>query len=1040
MKRGLKVFLWIFISLALVAGGGLALALNADQLFGEKYTITFYADGFEQDGKQVVVTQNGTVNLPKLEKEGYDFLGWYCGDKPWDAKTKVTEDISLTAKFQIKTFNITFVVEGVNRIKNVEYGVLPVYGNTVPQKATDDLYEYIFTGWDPEVVAAVSDATYTAQFEGSRYRFQVNMTSSHSAAFTATGPGYYYKESNVNININVKAGYVYQGTYLNGQLYSTNTSFQIASITQDYNFDLRFNTIKKSITYHDNSGAENTNPTEYDVEDGIITLSNLSYTGNDFLGWYTQEIGGTKVTQIDCSQLQNYNLYARWAKTNYAINYELRGGTNSPENPTSYTIDSTPQTLVSPTKAGYNFEGWSEDYLGIVKVTETDPSKLSSYTLYANWSIITYTISYDTDDDTFPHTYTVESNPNILPSLSQDGYTFLGWKTQTNEVITQLNLSNLRNLTLRAQWQLITYYLTYNLDGGQASNPTEYNIETETFTLSQPYRDYSVFLGWTGTGISSLTQTITIPKGSKGDRYYTAYWDYIDTTLSFSVNGTMLNDYSITQKVFTVIVEPEIDTSLYGMTGYSIDGWYTDSYCNNRFTFSTMPTENKTLYGKWGDYVNSYGFYTYISKFDNAVANSSQTMTISTKDELLAWIEYVQFYDVTKRIYFNASSVYAQESEEPMALLDKYIDQSIYPTSARLSYSASSTKSSVYISTSYRNYELGTSAMIDADPSKTSVHPQVEYALAMDYNPITRNPNYNGHKIKNVPFTLKVTTSNQLMYVLEHGIRPILVSGSPAEDVYNKAVAVLNNIIDDDMTDLQKCRAIYEWIVLNVNYDHAALTLTDNGENWQKIDAWYAEGVFNHHKAVCDGISKAFLIMAKIENIPTLRVVSVNHAWNKVYINGNWFGVDATHGDKSVGGQEVLSYDDFMFTDAFKVDPNGGKQTAINYLEDNFAATTVFNAFETIQGTYNSHNFDLFINDYTNASNNELVYLLASTRNFAYTGEYYTVAIAWSVKGVSLIGNLYTFARNAGVSIESYTNHMTSLDGVQEYVLFVSHN
>ena len=1044
MRKGVKIFLSVFILLALAAGGGLALAFNADRLFGEKYTVTFYAEGFEQDGDQVITYQNGTINLPKLEKEGYDFLGWYNGDELWTSKTKVTEDISLTARFQIKTFTITFVVEGVNRIKQVEYGTTPVYGTTDPQKATDDLYEYTFSGWNPEIVSAVSDATYVAQFTGNRYRYQVSTTSSYPSAYTVTGTGTHYKESNVNININVKNGYNYQGTYLDGQLYSPNTSFQIESILRDYNFELRFNTIKKSITYHDNSGAENTNPTQYDIEDGIITLSDLSYTGNSFLGWYTQEVGGTKITQIDCSQLQNYNLYARWEKINYAINYELRGGTNSPENPSSYTIDSTPQTLVSPTRAGYNFEGWSEDSLGLIKVTQTNPSKLSSYTLYANWSIITYSISYDSDDDSFPHTYTVNSNPNILPLLSQNGYTFLGWKTQTNEIITQLNLSNLRDLTLRVQWQLTTYHITYNLNNGSASNPTEYNITTETFTLNNPYRDNSTFLGWLGTGLSSLSQTVTISKGSMGDRTYTAYWEYNDVTLSFSVNGTILSDYSITQKVYSVVTEPEIDTSLYGMTGYSIDGWYTDSSCNNKYTFSTMPTENKTLYGRWGDYVNSYGFYPYLSKFDNAVANSSQTITIYTKDELFAWIEYVQFYNVTKIIYFNASSVYAQESEEPMALLDKYIDQSIYPISAILGYSASSTKSSVYISTSYRNYELGTSALIDADPTKSSIHPQVEYALAMDYNPITRSQSYSNHKINNVPISLRVTTSNQLMYALEHGIRPILVSGSQAEDIYAKAVSVLNNIIDDDMTDLEKCRAIYEWIVLNVNYDHAALDLTDdsnsNKKDWQTIDAWYAEGVFNHHKAVCDGISKAFLIMAKIENIPALRIVSQTHAWNKVYINGDWFGVDATHGDKSVGSEEIISYENFMFTDAWKSDSNGGRQTAINYLESNFAATTVFNVFETIQGTYDSHNFDLYINDYTNQSNNELLYLLASTKNFAYTGEYYTVAFVWDVRGINLLSNLYTIARNAGVSYQSYTSHTTSIDGVREYVLFLTHN
>lgn len=70
----------------------------------------------------------------------------------------------------------------------------------------------------------------------------------------------------------------------------------------------------------------------------------------------------------------------------------------------------------------------------------------------------------------------------------------------------------------------IDYTITYNLDGGTASNPSTYTIETETFTLSNPIKAGYTFTGWTGTGLTDPTLTVTIPKGSLGNRTYTAHW------------------------------------------------------------------------------------------------------------------------------------------------------------------------------------------------------------------------------------------------------------------------------------------------------------------------------------------------------------------------------------------------------------------------------------------------------------------------------------------------------------------------------------
>ena len=70
------------------------------------------------------------------------------------------------------------------------------------------------------------------------------------------------------------------------------------------------------------------------------------------------------------------------------------------------------------------------------------------------------------------------------------------------------------------------YTITYDLDGGAAEgNPTGYNADTGTFTLKNPTRPGYTFTGWSGTGLTGENNlTVTIKKGSTGDRAYKAHW------------------------------------------------------------------------------------------------------------------------------------------------------------------------------------------------------------------------------------------------------------------------------------------------------------------------------------------------------------------------------------------------------------------------------------------------------------------------------------------------------------------------------------
>ena len=255
---------------------------------------------------------------------------------------------------------------------------------------------------------------------------------------------------------------------------------------------------------------------------------------------------------------------------------------------------------------------------------------------------------------------------------------------------------------------------------------------------------------------------------------------------------------------------------------------------------------------------------------------------------------------------------------------------------------------------------------------------------SFNYNPIvkTRGDNYDDFKINNSSYTFYVSTTDQLHYALERGAKPIIKEGSNAEVVYEKAKSVLREIISDDMTDVQKVKAIHDWLVMNVVYDDDLLKLLYGGStNLKKYNGFYLEGVFLDNKAVCEGISKAFTVMCNIEGIPCVSVEGIQtgnpdgagHAWNKVYVDGKWYIADATSDGTIIGGEfEVLSYKYFLISEEeFKVKYTGTNRT-------NIICNSTYDIYTNMSFTYNEANHDYVISSQEEL-NNLIAYVYSNT-------------------------------------------------------------
>lgn len=239
---------------------------------------------------------------------------------------------------------------------------------------------------------------------------------------------------------------------------------------------------------------------------------------------------------------------------------------------------------------------------------------------------------------------------------------------------------------------------------------------------------------------------------------------------------------------------------------------------------------------------------------------------------------------------------------------------------------------------------------------------------SLNYNPIVkqRDDDFDEFMIENSVYSYNVKTSDQLFYVLEHGAKPICQEGSTADILYKELKKILINIVHDEMTDLEKVKAIHDYLVMNVVYDNELLLKVGSGDsNIKYYHGFYLEGVLLDKKAVCEGISKTFTALCNIEGIPCVTVEGyqsdnpngVGHAWNKVFVNNDWYIVDVTSDGTIINNSfEILTYKYFLIDDATYQKKYTG--TTFTNIECTKNINPYRNMFFTYQGTTYDFNIE----------------------------------------------------------------------------------
>ena len=425
-----------------------------------------------------------TLRGALFTRKGYTQVGWSTvdgGEKVYGFEDVYTQNEALTLYpvWNANQYTITFDTNGGSEIAPITQD----YGTEITAPDNPTRKGYTFKGWDKEIPETMpaGNITVKAQWEINQY--------------TIT--------------------------------FDTNGGSEIVPITQDY-------------------GTEITAP------------DNPTRKGYTFKGW-DKEIPETMPAE-------NITVKAQWEINQYTITFDTNGGSEIAPITQDYGTEITAPD--NPTRKGYTFKGWDKE------IPETMPAE--NITVKAQWEINQYTITFDTNggSEIAPITQDYGTEITAPDNPTRKGYTFKGWDKEIPETMPA------GNITVKAQWEINQYTIAFDTNGGSEIAPITQDYGTEITAPDNPTRKGYTFKGWDKEIPETMpAENITVK----------AQWEINQYTITFDTNGGS-EIAPITQDYGTEITAPDNPTR----KGYTFKGW-------DREIPETMPAENITITARWKD-------------------------------------------------------------------------------------------------------------------------------------------------------------------------------------------------------------------------------------------------------------------------------------------------------------------------------------------------------------------------------------------------------------------------------------------------------
>jgi uncharacterized repeat protein (TIGR02543 family) len=635
-------------NVVLTTAGGSSTLSNS---FNYKFPITY--NGNTNTGGSVPTsilrntneTVTASANSGSLLKSGYTFGGWnrladgtgtnYSAGV--DSFT-VTGSTILYAKWTINNYTVTY------RADSATAGIVPVdaanynIGNSVVIRAnTGSLVRtgYEFDGWTVaadgsgtvlksgvSVTTGVANMTFYAKWSPLTYTITYNSNGANSGspqratdtyttagtAVTLSGAGTLAKDGFDFAGWSTSpTGDVIVGTYTTTSNVTLHAVWTIKSIAISFakGAASAFNFTNFPTGRSANFGST---ITLNDAVDSAATIGGSSYA---FVGW--------RFSDNDYKSGSPYLLTAtpptftaQWAKL-FAVRYVLNGGTaavgSSTVDAECLQADNTcldAQIITSnaaPTRAGYQFAGWADQNGTTVPTADSFTVSSSRYLIYANWTPINYSITYQanggsTVDSSFTkrlgETFTVGS------ALSRSGYDFTFWSDGSSTIGAGATyyITIPGAVVLTAQWSPKTYTIAYDWNGGtgSATNSDTFTVGTTPVTLplvGDHVKDGFQFNGWSTAPDGTLISGGYAPTSNVK---LFAIWGSGSYVVTFDAAGG-----SVSPATATVPNGSAVSLPTPTRTSYHFDGWFNESTTPaTKITGSTfIPTSSRTITARW---------------------------------------------------------------------------------------------------------------------------------------------------------------------------------------------------------------------------------------------------------------------------------------------------------------------------------------------------------------------------------------------------------------------------------------------------------
>ena len=568
-----------------------------------EYIISVYTNS---DATLNPITKKHGEYLDELvvTKEGHNFSGWFLDEKltiPVDFTVPVSSSLNIYAKWQIKSYLVTFNSMGGNGVDSQEL----TYGLKVNEPDMPTKEGHTFAGWyqDKECTLAYNFNDVVASNVSLYAKWNVN-----SYIVTFISEEQVYKQENVNYGSSVKTpatpfkdGYTFAGWYIDKGFVN---AYDFSSLVES-NITLYANWMDDGIyIYFDATGGNSVDkimiPHGEKLGDKLPTANKA---GHSFEGWYLEETLQTRVYE-DTIFNSSTTIYAKWQKKTYTITYDVKGAQEGFNIDTAVYGSIIDLNVKKPIKQHYIFLGWFIDN-ECEAPASTQYVVMDNVTLYAGWKAVEYTIKFDVDGGS--PISEIKAEYNTVVSLNKyrterEYSIFNGWYLDSDKTNKVTEFTVLGDTTVYADWVIKTFTVYFETNGGSA-------IASKTLTagevlnlneISTTKANY-IFLGWyaENTYATKLTQ-ITI---TDNVTVYAA-WEINTFTITFNSNGG--TSFSpITQNYGTAI---DLTTYKPLKDNYEFTGWYEDVNCTILAPSSYVIKMNTTLHAGWISLVYNVSF------------------------------------------------------------------------------------------------------------------------------------------------------------------------------------------------------------------------------------------------------------------------------------------------------------------------------------------------------------------------------------------------------------------------------------------------